>query len=170
MLSLCPFPPLTLDSKTLKGFTSQITVRRGEQRRGEWLFILWPCFLWQRYPQFYLHLSCLAAAFSQNVPGISISSSLPIFPHRSSVQCVLLAGILHGAYCQSAKILHWENPQRDISHESKQRFALIIKWWELKLIDALSSPLVSWWVVGWQWGLSGGKGSQQMWQGDLRIL
>lgn len=53
------------------------------------MFILWPCFLWQRHPYFYLYRSCLAAARSQKTHGISISSSLSIFlslPHLASVQ------------------------------------------------------------------------------------
>lgn len=71
----------------------------------------------------------------------SLDIYLRVLPDRTSVHCVLLAGILHGAHGQGAEILHWENPQRDIS---EQRFALIIRQQGPRLIDALSSPEVSW--------------------------
>lgn len=92
-------------------FTSQITLRTGQQRRGVGLFILRPTFpvtdsfgvspVWQE-PS--LKIFFLGYLF------------LPVFPHCS----VLLAVILHAAYCQRAKILHWQKPQRDVSHESTQ--------------------------------------------------
>ncbi len=41
-------------------------------------------------------------------PSLSFSPS----PQLSSVQRVLLAGILHEAYCQSVKTLQWESHQR----------------------------------------------------------
>lgn len=80
-LSLCPFLPLALISRSTKNLTVG---------KGEGMFKLRPCFLWRRHPHFYLCLSCVAAARSQNTLGISISSSLPYFlsrPHLDSVQC-----------------------------------------------------------------------------------
>lgn len=167
-LSLCPFSSLGSDSKIHKGFRSWIMVRRGEERRVVvYTLTMFP--MTETFP--FLSVSLL----SGSSPLMKCSWDLYLFlpPYLFSVSLTWVQFSMY--YWQEYYMKHIAKVSKYYTGKALWGTTLLNQSKELLwsydsegtwLIDALSSPEVSWWGVGWQWGLSGGTGSQQIWCGE----